>query len=318
MGYAEVVRQLGGIKRYAGLMIDAALVALLSLALATYLWRSGEVFIGIGSTGAVYLPLDKHVTIIGPTRSGKTTLARKIARRSGRKALVIDWNGEYGIGPKIRASRLKLNISNLNKKILAELIGISLNLNEPSIYFLYRSIKDQKIERPRDLLEAIDSYLTTTKSETEMKAAILRRLEYILDAMDKGKIPLEFIIKYNGNLIIDLSELSLVEEKILIISLILTFIYNKFRNMSITKDIKLLLIIDEAQNIIGLNIIRHIITEMAKYGIRVVMVTNVIPPEDILAHTNIVLVKPHISYRFNINNSSIIINDKIIKIYKFI
>ncbi|AEA11730.1 AAA ATPase [Thermoproteus uzoniensis 768-20] len=299
-------------------MIDIALTALVSLALATYIWRDDEVFVGLGSGGLVYLPLDKHITIIGPTRSGKTTLAKKIASRSGKKVVVMDWNGEYSLGLKINASKLKLDISNINKKILAELIGISLNLNEPSIYFLYRSIKDQEVKRPKDLLTAIDSYLTTTKSETEMKAAILRRLEYILDALDKGRIPLDFIIKYNKNITIDLSSLSLVEEKILIISLILTFIYNKFRNMSITKNIKLILIVDEAQNILNLNIIRHIITEMAKYGIRVVLVTNILPPPDVMAHTNIILVKPHISYNFKVNNSSIIINDKIIKIYKFI
>ncbi|MEM3326993.1 MAG: AAA family ATPase, partial [Thermoproteus sp.] len=85
----------------------------------------------------------------------------------------------------------------------------------------------------------------------------------------------------------------------------------------ITKNIELIVIIDEAQNVLSMNIIKHIVTEMAKYGIRAILVTNTLPSEDIMAHTNIIIVKPHISYKLNINHSSIIINDKIYKIYKF-
>ncbi|MEL9991552.1 MAG: DUF87 domain-containing protein [Thermoproteus sp.] len=297
--------------------MDPLLVALISTAAAAYLWRDGEVPVGLGSGGVVYMPLDKHITIMGPTRSGKTTLAKKIARRSRKKTLVLDWNGEYDIGLKVPAAKLRIDVSGLNKKILVELIGLSLNLNEPSIYFMYRSIKDYKIERPEDLLAAIDSYLTTTKSETEMKAAVLRRLEYILDALSQGKVPIPLLFRYRGNVVLDLSGLSLVEEKVLISSLILTFIYNHFRKNKITKNIELIVIIDEAQNVLSMNIIKHIVTEMAKYGIRAILVTNTLPSEDIMAHTNIIIVKPHISYKLNINHSSIIINDKIYKIYKF-
>ncbi|MEZ0249111.1 MAG: DUF87 domain-containing protein [Thermoproteus sp.] len=298
-------------------VMDLLLAALISTAAAAYLWRDGEVPMGLGSGGVVYMPLDKHVTIIGPTRSGKTTLAKKIARRSRKKTLVLDWNGEYDIGLKVPAAKLKIDVSGLNKKILVELIGLSLNLNEPSIYFMYRSIKDYRIEKPEDLLAAIDSYLTTTKSETEMKAAVLRRLEYILDALSQGKVPISLLFRYRGNMVLDLSGLSLVEEKVLVSSLILTFIYNYFRRNNITKDIELIVIIDEAQNILTMNIIKHIVTEMAKYGVRAILVTNTLPSEDIMTHTNIIIVKPHISYRLNINYSSIIINDKIYRIYKF-
>ncbi len=318
MGHAEVVQQHSSIEGDAEAMIDPVLAALASLAALSYLLRDDEVPIGIGSNGISYVPLDKHITIVGPTRSGKTTLAKKIAKRSRKKTLVLDWNGEYEIGVKIPVSKLKLDISNINKKILVELIGISLNLNEPSIYFMYRSIKDQKVEKLEDLVNAIDAYLTTTKSETEMKAAILRRLEYIIDSLNKGKISMDKLIKFKKNLVIDLSNLSLVEEKILAASLVLTYIYNAFRNNKITKDIKLLIIIDEAQNLLNLTIIKHIITEMAKYGVRAILVTNVVPPNDILSHTNIIIVKPHISFNLGINHQSIIINDKIMKIYKFI
>ncbi len=313
-----MVQQVGRVEGNASEMIDLILLALLSLTVFAYVYKDDEVFVGIGSNGLSGVPLDKHITILGPTRSGKTTLARKIAKRSRKKVLVLDWNGEYEIGLKVPASRIKVDISNINKKILVELIGLSLNLNEPSIYFMYRSLKDQKIERLEDLIRGIDAYLTTTRSETEMKAAILRRLEYIADALSEGDIPLEVLIGSKRDLTIDLSNLSLVEEKILVSSMILTYIYNLFRKKEITKDIKLLMIIDEAQNLLNLSVIKHIITEMAKYGIRCVLVTNVLPPNDILSHTNIIIVKPHISFNLEVKYKSIIINDKIIKIYKFL
>ncbi|CCC81252.1 HerA helicase [Thermoproteus tenax Kra 1] len=294
------------------------LLPLVLLLILTLLWREGEVLIGIGGAGLLYLPLDKHITIIGPTRSGKTRLAKKIAKRSGAKVIVLDWNGEYDLGLRVKAQNLKINISKLNKKILVELIGLSINLNEPSIYFMYRAIRDYQIKSPRDLIRALDSYLTTTKSETEMKAAILRRLEYVFDIISNGKINVEKIVKSRRSFTIDLSDLSLVEEKVLISSLILTYIYNYFRKSNISKKIKLIIIMEESQNLVNAAIIRHLFAEIAKYGVRVVMVSNVIPPPEMIVHSNVVIVKPHTLYDLKINKSSIIINDKIYRVYKFL
>ncbi|WP_167828052.1 helicase HerA domain-containing protein [Thermoproteus tenax] len=299
-------------------VVDLLLLPLVLLLILTLLWREGEVLIGIGGAGLLYLPLDKHITIIGPTRSGKTRLAKKIAKRSGAKVIVLDWNGEYDLGLRVKAQNLKINISKLNKKILVELIGLSINLNEPSIYFMYRAIRDYQIKSPRDLIRALDSYLTTTKSETEMKAAILRRLEYVFDIISNGKINVEKIVKSRRSFTIDLSDLSLVEEKVLISSLILTYIYNYFRKSNISKKIKLIIIMEESQNLVNAAIIRHLFAEIAKYGVRVVMVSNVIPPPEMIVHSNVVIVKPHTLYDLKINKSSIIINDKIYRVYKFL
>jgi len=51
-------------------------------------------FIGIGKRGPVFLPLDRHVIITGPTRSGKTSLAKKIIKRARLPALVLDLSME--------------------------------------------------------------------------------------------------------------------------------------------------------------------------------------------------------------------------------
>jgi hypothetical protein len=52
------------------------------------------IFIGIGKRGPVFLPLDRHVIITGPTRSGKTSLAKKIIKRARLPALVLDLSME--------------------------------------------------------------------------------------------------------------------------------------------------------------------------------------------------------------------------------
>jgi hypothetical protein len=52
------------------------------------------IFMGIGKRGLVFLPLDRHVIITGPTRSGKTSLAKKIIKRARLPALVLDLSME--------------------------------------------------------------------------------------------------------------------------------------------------------------------------------------------------------------------------------
>jgi hypothetical protein len=107
------------------------------------------IFIGIGKRGPVFLPLDRHVIITGPTRSGKTSLAKKIIKRAGLPALVLDWHGEYG-GLRVDARLLKISLENFDKKLLAEILGLALNLNEPSVYFLYRAIRQRRLAALRE------------------------------------------------------------------------------------------------------------------------------------------------------------------------
>lgn len=77
--------------------------------------------------------------------------------------------------------------------------------------------------------------------------------------------------------------------------------------------------VDEAQNILQRGeVVRHLITEIAKYGVRIVLVSNILPPHDLLVHINIIFMRPHIFYNINIKESSIIKSNKIIKITKFI
>ncbi|MEM0479151.1 MAG: DUF87 domain-containing protein [Pyrobaculum sp.] len=264
------------------------------------------IFLGFTKWGLELLPLDRHITITGPTRSGKTRLAQKIIKRLKVPALILDWHGEYG-GVKIRADRLKIEFQKMDKKLLSEILGMSLNLSEASIYFLYRAIRGYDINNIRDVVSALDDFLVTTKSEVEMKAAIARRLEYVIDVFEKGTIPIDVLFKTRKTVSIDLSRLKLYEEKILVSLFILTSLYNYLFESGITKSINKLLIIDEAQNIIKRgDVVKYLIFESAKFGLRVVIITNELPPQDILVHSYLIITRPHYIYNLKTKNTTIL------------
>jgi hypothetical protein len=97
---------------------------------------------------------------------------------------------------------------------------------------------------------ALDNFLVTTRSEVEMKAAIARRLEYILDVFEGGRIPLEKLFSTKKRVAVDLSKLRLYEDKVLVALFILASLYNYLFERGEAKRPERLLVIDEAQNII--------------------------------------------------------------------
>ena len=268
------------------------------------------VFIGVGKRGPVYLPLDRHIIITGPTRSGKTHFAKRLIKRSGLPALVLDWHNEYP-WLKVDARWLKISIEKFDKKLLAEILGLALNLNEPSVYFLYRAIRRQPLHTLRDVVTALDDFLVTTRSEVEMKAAIARRLEYILDVFEGGRIPLEKLFSTKKKVSVDLSKLRLYEEKILVALFILASLYNYLFERGVAKGPEKLLIIDEAQNLINRDVVKYLIFESAKYGLRVVLVSNEMPQQDLLVHSTHIITQPHYVYNLKIKHSVIIKNNNI-------
>jgi len=288
---------------------------LLLLLLFLALTMNDGVLVGIGKTGPVYLAMDRHVVITGPTRSGKTRLAKKIIARSGLPALVLDWHGEYG-GLSIDARKLKFTFEKFDKKLLVEILGLSLNLNEPSIYFLYRAVRGRRLETLRDILTALEDFLVTTRSEVEMKAAIARRLEYVIDVFEEGVIPVDMLFKTKKTISINLSKLKLYEEKILVILFILSSLYNFLFEKGISRGPERLLVIDEAQNILGRgDVVKYLIFESAKYGLRIVLVSNEMPAQDLLVHCNLVITRPHYTYNIKTARAAVVRDNKITELW---
>ncbi|ABO09393.1 ATP-binding protein [Pyrobaculum calidifontis] len=291
-------------------MWELGLLALLALATV----REG-VFIGFGKMGPVMLPLDRHVVITGPTRSGKTTLAKKIIRRARLPAVVLDWHGEYDVR-KVDSRLLKFNLAALDKKLLCELIGLSLNLTEASVYFLYRAIRRAEVKSLRDVITALDDFLVSTRSEVEMKAAIARRLEYIVDVFERGAVPVDLLFKAKRPVAVDLSKLRLYEEKVLVTLFIMASLYNYLFSRGVAKRPTLLLVVDEAQNVLKRgDVVRYLVFESAKYGLRVVLVTNEMPPGEILVHSNVIITKPHFTYNMDIRRPTLISNNKLTEVW---
>lgn len=157
-------------------------------------------------------------------------------------------------------------------------------------------IRDGNYTNFNDLINKIDNYLVNTRTEAEMKAAILRRLEYSAMNIGKGIVDIDSLVE--GDAVIDLSDLTIIEEKRLVSSLILAALYMHYmrRGGLIERGVRHVLIIEEAQNLLDIggssySIIDHIIMELAKYGLRVVLVSNAVPKSSILKHCNIVLFK---------------------------
>ena len=229
-----------------------ALICALSIAAALKESTQDSVFIGWKGIIPYRLKLDKHILIIGPTRSGKSSLAKAIIERLKNKYLitVIDWHGEYNVEnvPIIPFNKLKFNLEELPVKILVEVLGYGLNLNEPSIYMLYKILRNSKYSTVHELIKAIDEYLVTTRTEAEMKAAILRRIEYVFSNLGNGSLDISLLTKIDS--IIDLSELSIIEEKKLAIAFILAYIYMYYTKHEVPcpGKIRHIILIDEVQD----------------------------------------------------------------------
>ncbi|WP_054843977.1 hypothetical protein [Vulcanisaeta souniana] len=230
---------------------------------------------------------------------GKSSLVKAMIKELSQKYVVtaLDWHGEYtGILPTLPTSAINIDLEKIPPKLLTEILGFGLGLNEPSMYMLYRIIRDGGYSSFNDLIRRIDNYLVNTRTEAEMKAAILRRLEYSAMNIGKGIVSIEALME--GDAIVDLSDLTIIEEKRLVSSLILAALYmNYMRKGLIERRVRHVLIIEEAQNLIDINgppsysIVDHVIMELAKYGLRTILVSNVVPKSLILKHCNIILFK---------------------------
>ncbi len=262
------------------------------------------------------LKFSRHMCIYGPTRSGKTSFVRGLIRELSRNYVitVLDWHGEYTDLediPSIPYSKLRIDLSKISVKLLVEVLGHGLNLNEPSLYMLYRILKASNIETIEDIVKSVEEYFATTRTEAEMKAAILRRLEYVLSSLSQGLIDIELLTRYSCS--VDLSTLTVIEEKRLAASLVLASLYVYYMNSGLVTDsVRHIIVVEEAQNLLSrdprvVTILDHMIMELGKYGVRVVLVTNMMPPAHILKHCTLIMFKT----RFEQIEREVVLSDEL-------
>ena len=286
-------------------MWDLAVVLLLALAPTIYELRGRYLYVGRRRLTPLFVPFDRHVIVLGPTRSGKTRFAKSVASRFRGRVLVLDWNGEYGdLATPIDARLIRIDFERVPKKMLVEVLGLGLGLSDASIYLLYKIVKDVDLGNFDDLVRAVEAYLAVTRAEAEMKFSIIRRLEFIRSVV-QGRLSLIDLLTLKNlrRLVIDLSSLVLVEERVIFTSLLLAELYFALVStprLKLSDAPKLLIIIDEAQNILNSplsNIVFRYLAEIAKYGVRVLLVSNSMPSRDLTIHSTVVLTEnlPEIS-----------------------
>jgi hypothetical protein len=110
---------------------------------------------------------------------------------------------------------------------------------------------------------------------------------------------------------VDLSRLRLYEEKVLIALFVLASLYNHLFEKGVAKRPERLLVVDEAQNIMKRgDVVRYLVFESAKYGLRVVLVSNEMPPQDLLVHGTHIITQPHYTYNLKVKRSAVLRNNE--------
>ncbi|RLE51574.1 MAG: hypothetical protein DRJ20_01870, partial [Candidatus Methanomethylicota archaeon] len=256
------------------------LLAITAVALTIHSLRktvlSGEkILLGLSGLVPFYIDLStpRHIVIFGMTGSGKTETAKRIALKSKKKKLIIDWAGEYNYGLTATPSQLSLN---LKPHEIVDSITSAFHLTIPQQSMLFEASKEAN--SLTSIIERIKKIKVTSETQREIRDAILRRL-----------LPLENLKLFCGKMklsdidTLDLSSLT-YEAKKLAVNIVLRMFYNSPEPR--------LLVIEEAQNIIPRQPTGNlptsaelIINELRKRGVSVILVAQT-PSQISLAYRN--------------------------------
>ena len=58
------------------------------------------------------------------------------------------------------------------------------------------------------------------------------------------------------------------------------------------------------------DVVRYLVFESAKYGLRVVLVSNEMPPQDLLVHGTHIITQPHYTYNIKAKRSAVLRNNE--------
>jgi energy-coupling factor transporter ATP-binding protein EcfA2 len=242
-------------------------IGLLGLLIATTLMalaKSKKIF------GLVPLSeLTRHIVVLGPTGSGKTTVAKVIANKVLTKdnvsLIVIDWKGEYVQHlPDATIVRKIANIwdvpgDNPQERALvaAELIREAardvIDISPPSALLLLRVLEEEYrkgVPTTETVMAILDRYAQIAQregryAEANMYLALLRRLYVIL--VDEGRQAQN--VEGDPQIVVyDLSQLPSVYIKTLYANYVLATLYRSAVKAGTSDRLKVLLIAEEAQN----------------------------------------------------------------------
>ncbi|RLE56073.1 MAG: hypothetical protein DRJ40_06615 [Thermoprotei archaeon] len=271
-----------------------------------------SVLLGFAGLRPYFLSLMRHIIVIGATRTGKTTTVKRIVKQVRSKyrgcfVLVLDWHGEYSdLGLNyVTPEELRIELDKVPLEVLVEALSTALDLSDASLLLLYRALKRVETRSIDDVIRAVEMYEVTSRAEIEMKAAILRRLELLRDILTRtssNATSFTNVLSTCQGLVLDLSNLSTLEEKRVYSTLILTLLYSHIIEQGFTSDIRYLVVIEEAQNLLPqrgegvkrFSVIEHLVLETAKFGCRCILVMNTLPPPHIARHSTLIFTPMHV------------------------
>ncbi|ADI32646.1 ATP-binding protein [Staphylothermus hellenicus] len=240
--------------------------------------------------------LTHHTLVVGSTGSGKThtvsIIVNELVRKTSKyKVLIIDWHGEYmkliNRAEYLEPRRMPLNIIEHNNIYeFIELLQDSLGLTPPQVYILEKIFENKKyminnIYDLRNVLENIEdqgSWFRESRLSLLRKISPLTRdgLREVFDAY-KDKI-IDYINICENPIIIDASRIQDPYIRRIYVSILLKKIFKEAVKRKVWSRNKLLVVLEEAHNVLGRNnyigIVARMLSEIRKFGVGLVIVSQ--------------------------------------------
>jgi GTPase SAR1 family protein len=242
--------------------------------------------------------LRRHALILGPTGSGKTTIAKRVVEMAAKRNVrvtIIDWKGEYVNYIKGATIVRKINVWDVGGRSPAERAVIAVELlrevtrdvadisSASATLLLKELVKLYERGTPttKDVVEKLERYMQNALlerrlAEANMAAALLRRLYWLL--VDEER-PDENVHGNPAVTVYDLSSVGSSYLKTMYSLTVLTKKYYEALRRGPTDELSEIIIAEECQNYVRgrrpdepPSIGERIINELRSFGVGVVLI----------------------------------------------
>jgi len=243
--------------------------------------------------------LVRHTIVLGPTGSGKTTVAKTVlekAVKEGKSAVIIDWKGEYV--NYVRGAAIVRKIDNIwnipgdsprEKALVAvelirEMSKDTVEISPPSSLLLLKVLTEEYergVPTTEKIVKVLERHAEIAQregryAESNMYLALVRRL-FILLVDEERKA--ENVRGSSELVVYDLGGLPSIYLKTLYSGYVLASVYREAMKAGMSDGLKTLVIAEEAQNYMPARrpgdlptIAERIVYELRSFGIGVVLV----------------------------------------------
>jgi DNA helicase HerA-like ATPase len=242
----------------------------------------------------------RHCLIVGSTGSGKTSLAKRLARLLARHGavVVLDWYGEYCdvVDRVVRVGQEEpVEIPVEDPLDVVSLLEEVLELTPPQAYLLAKVLR--RTSSVEFLLDLLESYVPEARWEIETKASLLRKLSFIvrygklLRIAPPEKLNSTFLYR-GGCVSVDLSDLRVLElKRLAALSTLNSIRYIQERRLF---DGRVFVIVEEAHNVASRgDLLARYLAEVRKLNMGLIVITQ--SPAalgfELMNNTNIKIVK---------------------------